>query len=123
MSKSIKPYFCPKCSKIMVPLNVENDLYYICRDVGCAEKIKIDDPSDFCLFAKNYAIVQSTSHQTNVRFDPTYPRTTKACPSCNCDQIFVYYYASHWDYNCSLKIFYICTVCGYETEEGGNPIE
>ena len=117
-----QPQFCPECSKIMVPLNFENDLYFVCRDSNCGKQIQVEDKENFCVYTKSYSVVQKTSQQNEVKHDPTYPKVKKECVNCSRETEQVYYYSSHWAYNCSLQINYICSVCGTHTIEGGGSI-
>ena len=123
MQSNLRPHFCEECSKIMIPMNVSDELYYVCRNPQCAYSTRIDQKSEFCVFSKNYTVIQQTSHQSEVSHDPTYPRVKMRCEMCRDMREFVYYYAEHWAFNCSLQIFYICTECGYQTQKGGDPIE
>ena len=118
----ITHHFCPNCKKIMIPMNVNDDLFYVCRDPNCEQKIKVEDTLDMCVFSKSYSVIQTTSRQSEVRHDPTYPRIKKYCENCGEETLHVYHYSSHWSFNCTLQIFYICIDCGYESHKGGESI-
>ena len=121
--QSSKPHFCDRCKRIMIPANIGDELYYVCRNLQCGYKEQVSDEKEFHVYSKNYTVIQTTSQQVEVKHDPTYPRINKKCEHCGCEREFVYYYASNWSFNCSLQIFYICSHCGFLHSEGGQSID
>ncbi|ELP94100.1 hypothetical protein EIN_184570 [Entamoeba invadens IP1] len=120
---SVKPKFCPQCQRIMLQQNCGDDLYFVCRNGECNYYEKWKDPKDFCVYMKSFSETKTTTDSADVSKDPTYPKARVFCSKCDCEVDAVYYFSAHWNYNCSLQIFYKCTICSYSWAEGGAPLK
>ncbi|ENH69879.1 hypothetical protein H9Q69_000751 [Fusarium xylarioides] len=103
--------FCSECSNMLYPKEDEDahKLQFTCRTCQYTE-----DAKSTCVFRNvlNTSAGETAGVTQDVGSDPTLPRSTKTCPSCQHTEA-VFFQSQQRSAETGMKLFYVCCECGH----------